>query len=180
MENCCCGVALGDRFLESFPLHWAADRGCLKCVKHLVEIQKCDVCRSDRYGDTPLYDAVSCGHFEVARQLIAYRAEVDVAYQKGNTPVTPLMELSTAECTLNNVNLAKLLIKNGAKSGGIQGFWVKAIFGCRENCKLSVATFIGIRKKTFLMRNTRDTNLIIAKMLWSTQLDEVWGRWCDK
>jgi len=193
-ETSCVGCDSTDGYshTSTYALHWAADRGCMVCVKRFVEKIKICPSHTSTSGETPLYDAVRNGHLEIARQLLDYKAQVDIAWHghgaagnngyqpltplgnNGYLPLTPLAYISRSEHTPDTIALAKLLIDRGAKTTNIKVHWVKVIFECHKNCKSSVTTFLGIRKKSALTRNARDTHCIIAKMLWSTRFEKIW------
>lgn len=70
-------------------LHIAARGNCIDCVRSLVEKRKasCDV-RDLTYGNTPLHDAVRNGYGNIVRQLLAYKASVNIENIYGWTPLT--------------------------------------------------------------------------------------------
>jgi len=192
MQCATCKVMFGNEDDETqYPLHRAADRGCVECVKLLIE-NKVDVNHKDPYDETPLHDAVRAGRLEVVRLLLDYKAQVDTVgnvtdpYQElGQTPLTHLCRHNIRrrpDNTLNtheNIAIAKLLIDRGAQLSRVgitrvDCSWLKTLCQSRTNCKTSVLTFLGIRSKSELTRNARDTHGIIAKTLWSTRFYEDW------
>lgn len=67
------------------PLHLAAQGGCLKSVKFLVERLKVDVNSRSSKGFTPLFVAAKEGQLGVISYLVSAGADVNVTDMKGRT-----------------------------------------------------------------------------------------------
>ena len=69
------------------PLHMAAQTGLLVEVKQLI-IGGHDVNqRDEKYGFTPLHQAVFFGHQDIVEYLIAHGADVDAKNSAGSSPL---------------------------------------------------------------------------------------------
>ena len=87
----------------------AVKKGNIEAVKqHLAA--GTDVDAKDKYGRTPLHNAVWEGHKEIAELLIAEGADVNA---KGEVQLTPL----NLAILRNNKEIAALLRKHGGKTG---------------------------------------------------------------
>jgi ankyrin repeat protein len=70
-------VDMGD-YDERTPLHLAASNGHTKMVKHLVQIHGADLSVKDRYGGTPMVDAIRHKHDGCAAFLRSQGASLEV------------------------------------------------------------------------------------------------------
>lgn len=70
-------IDMGD-YDERTPLHLAASNGHLKMVKHLVQIHGADLSVKDRYGGTPMVDAIRHKHDSCAAFLRSQGASLEV------------------------------------------------------------------------------------------------------
>ena len=62
-----------------------------------------------RFGCTALYEAAISGHFNVVKDLIHYKADLDLCTTKGSTP---LLGLYTSRCpAVHYCRLVNLLLK---------------------------------------------------------------------
>jgi ankyrin repeat protein len=89
------------------PLHLAAAEGHLEVCKYLVEQKKANVNALDRWGHTPLTEAIKNRFFIVAQYLRS----------KGGIVANHDTDLVTALCraaSTNNVEKLKILIEEGA------------------------------------------------------------------
>lgn len=66
-------------------LHWAADRGDLEIVMHLVKNINIDINTKDMDGQTALHYASSCGHEEVLKFLLESGADLSIKNCDGHT-----------------------------------------------------------------------------------------------
>lgn len=67
-------------------IHWAADRGNLKILKHLVSL-KANLNLLDSDGQTALHYAVSCDHVDCVKLLVESGADRNVRDSDGSLPV---------------------------------------------------------------------------------------------
>jgi len=67
------------------PIHWAADRGYLGILDHLIK-SGANVNSRDQYGQTALHYVASCGHVDAVEYLLSIGAESNVADNDGATP----------------------------------------------------------------------------------------------
>jgi ankyrin repeat protein len=98
-----------------FPLHAAAKRGDVDAMVRLLddgaEIDKTEVDRVDKWGNTPLFVACEGGHVDAARLLLDKGAEVDRASTwRKMEGVTSLMVATFG----NHVDLMRVLLERGA------------------------------------------------------------------
>ncbi|RZF46703.1 hypothetical protein LSTR_LSTR002566 [Laodelphax striatellus] len=68
-------------------IHWAADRGNLDVIKHLINNLKADIELRDEDGQTAIHYAASCGHFNVLKFLIDQGAQKSVEDNDGVKPI---------------------------------------------------------------------------------------------
>jgi ankyrin repeat protein len=107
-----------DRF-GCTALHIAADAGCVKMAKELLEAGA-DVQVRDTWEETPLHFAARKGSFEMCELLLAKGAELDAINSDG---VTPLVAAARA-C---NESSCQLLLDRGATCGGLPDADVPAL-----------------------------------------------------
>nr|CAD7431964.1 unnamed protein product [Timema monikensis] len=67
-------------------VHWAADRGDTDMLHHLVGDMNADVNLKDSEGQTPLHYAASCGHKDIVRLLLKFRADPTIPDSDGSLP----------------------------------------------------------------------------------------------
>ena len=95
---------------ESKDIWEAARKGDIKAVKHHLDAGV-DVNLKDEFGKlTPLHEAATYGHKEVAELLIAEGADVNAKAGDGSTPLDWAIKRRRTE-------IADLLRKHGGKTG---------------------------------------------------------------
>lgn len=67
-------------------IHWAADRGDLRILKHLIN-SKANLNLLDSEGQTALHYAVSCDHFDCVKLLVDSGADVNLKDSDGNLAI---------------------------------------------------------------------------------------------
>ena len=88
---------------ERTPLHLAASNGHLKMVKHLVQIHGADLSVKDRYGGTPMVDAIRHKHDACAAFLRNQGASLEV---------DNAAEQLCSAAAINDVAALKRLVEN--------------------------------------------------------------------
>lgn len=67
------------------PIHWAADRGYLEILDHLIK-SGANVNSRDQYGQTALHYVVSCDHVDAVKYLLSIGAQSNIADNDGVIP----------------------------------------------------------------------------------------------
>ncbi|XP_012538761.1 acyl-CoA-binding domain-containing protein 6 [Monomorium pharaonis] len=67
------------------PIHWAADRGYLEILDHLIK-SGANINSRDQYGQTALHYVVSCDHVDAVKYLVSIGAQSNIADNDGVTP----------------------------------------------------------------------------------------------
>jgi len=68
-------------------LHYTASNHHTYIIHYLIE-HGADINKTDRYGYTPLHDAVNSGHIDTVELLLGYGARTDIINMFGSTPAS--------------------------------------------------------------------------------------------
>ena len=79
------------------PLHWAAEKGHLECVKLLLEA-KADPNKGDKWDNSPLHMAANNGSAECIRLLLEAKADPNKGDNENRTPLHGAAEKGQAKC----------------------------------------------------------------------------------
>ena len=91
------------------PLHAAASRGCLQCVRLLLQAgAEPEPEERNRSGNTPLLEASARGHEEIVQLLLEAGAEPNAANSGGETPLHAAASRGCLQCV-------RLLLETGAE-----------------------------------------------------------------
>ncbi|MBV0900129.1 MAG: ankyrin repeat domain-containing protein [Wolbachia endosymbiont of Fragariocoptes setiger] len=97
----------------------AAKRGVLDRVKFYLEEENVDIDSTNRTGCTALHEASGNGYIEIVNYLISRGADVNITESHRSDlrfrPITPLV----CSVSSGHVEVAKILIQNGAKTDTI-------------------------------------------------------------
>ena len=119
-------------------LHDAVHIGDINTVTYLLDSGKYDVNVKNKYGYTPLYEAVSGGNLDIVRLLLDRKADVNA---KSKYDTTPLHKAAYA--SPRHIDIVRLLIDRGADvnaktDGGYTPLYEAANGGSVEIAKLLI------------------------------------------
>ena len=90
-------------------------------VFHLLIDHGADIDTRDQDGKTPLHGTVYSSSDDIARTLIEHGADIHVKDNEGSTPLALAAEWASRR---KLVGIARLLIKHGANTDGIDLNWI--------------------------------------------------------
>jgi len=160
-------------------LHLAARYNYAIVVKWLVEECGANVNMCDSIGETPLFDAVRHGNFNIVVQLTSYGAKAAIRNNTGDCPLNYILR-NCDDHSDKNRPLIVHLIEHGAQLQLLFRpwipYWIQKMIQGREICRKVCVTILGIRRfrHSVLDSNVRDITQMIAKRTWRTRLAEQW------
>ncbi|XP_044738611.1 ankyrin-1-like isoform X4 [Chrysoperla carnea] len=94
--------------VKDFPklLNIAVNRGCTEIVELLLQ-HNANVNVKNRYGQTPLYDAIQNNRLEITELLLKHKSDINAEGKNRKTPLFYAIENQ-------NLKITKLLLDNGA------------------------------------------------------------------
>jgi len=168
-------------FGERDPLYKSSSRGCLSCVRWLID-DRGNINRGTDWSDeTALHTAAREGHVKVVEYLLEKKAAIEQKNCYGNAALyiascqARLPWYNDGNMEPNRYHIVRMLLDHGAQFSTNDNI-IPELFAlgiARQNCKQSILTFIGVRRK-LEFDSCRDTHTMIAMILWQTRFEKNW------
>ena len=138
LKKCLKSIIMKDTKLSN--ISYASRTGDIEAVYSFLE-RGINVDFKDKYGFTPLYEAVSENHFDIVKILTDYNADTDILYEEGNDEYNVLhLAVSNKDISAKIVELLVKKVTNinqKDRPHGNTALWYACYSGYPNNYKIA-------------------------------------------